>query len=223
MRMIARLILVSAGWLTWSAVAEEGSPLAHRWQTRFDIGGSLPFDAPLTETGGPVASGRELKLSSGIQFDFAAGYRVTPWLTLEAELGFTDNKVDSVGNWSYPNSSLSQMALMANVVVQYPRGRLVPFAGFGAGGVYSGLSFGNYYAYYYSDSDGYGDDFVAAFQAFGGVRYQFHEQWSVGVVYRFLATGSQNWNVKWWDGSSFHVGVDSIHVQSISLVVTGSF
>jgi hypothetical protein len=90
------LVLISAGGLAWSAAAEENSPLVHRWQTRFDIGGSFPSDATLTEIGGPVTGGGELKLSAGIQFDAAVGFRFTPWLTLEAEFGFMANAVDSV-------------------------------------------------------------------------------------------------------------------------------
>ena len=94
---------------------------------------------------GPVTSGDEMELSAGIQFDFALGYRVTPWLTLEGEMGFSNNEVDSVGDWSYPDSALSQMTMMFNVQFAYPRGPLVPFAGIGAGGVLSELSFGNDY------------------------------------------------------------------------------
>ena len=80
-----------------------------------------------------------------------------------------------------------------------------------------------YYDYYYNSYDGAGTDFVPAIQAFAGVRYQFHPQWSLGVVYRFLATAEQKWDVEWWDGRSFNLAVDSICIQSVCLVVTGSF
>jgi hypothetical protein len=52
--------------------------------------------------------------------------------------------VESVGNWSYPDSTLSQLALMANLVIEYPDGPWVPYAGIGAGGVLSSLTFGDY-------------------------------------------------------------------------------
>jgi opacity protein-like surface antigen len=217
------LVLVSAGWLALSAAAEDGASLEHRWRFKFDIGGTFPEEAKLTEIGGPVTSGGDLKLSPGLQMDLAAGYRITPWLSVEGEFGFTFNSVESVGNWSYPNSELWQMLMMANVVVEYPRGRFVPYAGFGAGGVLSSLSFGNYYDYYYSSYDGSGTDFVPALQAFAGVRYQFHPQWSLGVVYRFLATAEQKWDVEWWDGRSFNLAVNSICIQSVCLVVTWSY
>ena len=223
MKKIQTLILVSACCLAWSAVADESASLAQRWRVRFDIGGTFPEEAKLTELDGPVPNGAELKLSPGLQFDLAAGYRITPWLSLEGELGFTFNTVDSIGNWYYPNSELWQMLMMANVVVEYPRGPFVPFAGVGAGGALSTLSFGNYYYYGYSEPDGVGTDFVPAFQAFGGVRYQFNNQWNLGVVYRFLLTGAQEWDVDWWDGATTRVGVDSVCIQSVCLVITGSF
>jgi len=216
------LMLVSAVCLTWAAMGEESSIL-QRWCTRFDIGGSMPQNPTLSEIGGPVTGGDEMELSAGMQFDFAVGYRVTPWLTLEGELGFTFNEVDSVGDWSYPDSALSQMAMMFNVEFSYPRGPLVPFAGIGAGGVFSELSFGNYYDYYYSDSDGSGTDFVPAAQAFAGVRYEFNKQFSLGATYRFLATASQEWDVEWWNGADFKLGVDRVCIHSICLVISGRF
>ena len=161
MKLINRFLLVLVLSLVWPTRGEESSVL-QRWRTRFDIGGSIPQNPTLSKIGGPITAGDEMELSAGIQFDFAVGYRVTPWLTLEGELGFSYNDVHSVGNWSYPDSALSQMTMMFNVEFAYPRGPLVPFAGIGAGGVLSELSFGNDYYYYWSESDGSGSDFVPA-------------------------------------------------------------
>ncbi|MCC6820056.1 MAG: porin family protein [Verrucomicrobia subdivision 3 bacterium] len=222
MNKINMLVLVSAGCLTLSAVGQESS-LAERWRLRFDIGGTIPENPTLSDIGGSVTGGDKMELSAGMAFDFAAGYRVTPWLLLEGELGFTYNEIKSVGNWSYPNSALSQMLMMVNAEFSYPIGRLVPFAGIGGGGVYSSVSFGNYYYYYFSDSDGWGDDFVPAAQAFAGFRYEFNRNWTAGVSYRFLATPSQNWNVEWWNGAGFNLGVDRVCIHSICFTVTGSF
>lgn len=222
MRKMTTLLLVSAGCLTCAALGQE-SPTSERWRFRFDIGGTIPENPTLSEMGGPVTGGDKMELSAGMAFDFAAGYRVTPWLVLEGELGFTYNEIQSVGNWSYPNSSLSQMLMMVNAEFSYPLGRLVPFAGLGGGGVYSSVSFGNYYYYYWGDTDGWGDDFVPAAQAFAGLRFEFNRNWSAGVTYRFLATPSQNWNVEWWNGADFNLGVDRVCVHSICFTVTGTF
>lgn len=216
------LVLVSTGCLALSAVGQESS-LAERWRFRFDIGGTIPENPTLSEIGGPVTGGDEMELSAGMAFDFAAGYRITPWLLLEGELGFTFNEIESVGNWSYPDSALSQMLMMVNAEFSYPLGRFVPFVGIGGGGVYSSVTFGNYYYYYYSDSDGWGDDFVPAAQIFAGLRFEFSPNWSAGVSYRFLATPSQNWDVEWWNGADFNLGVDGVFIHSICFTMTGSF
>jgi opacity protein-like surface antigen len=222
MKTITSLALVSAGCLALTAMGQENAA-SQRWRFRFDIGGTIPDNPTLSEIGGPVTGGDTMELDAGIAFDFAAGYRITPWLLLEGELGFTYNEIDSVGNWSYPDSGLSQMLMMVNAEFSYPFGRLVPFAGIGGGGVYSSVSFGNYYYYYYSDSDGSGDDFVPAAQAFAGIRFEFSPNWSAGVTYRFLATPGQNWDVEWWNGADFNLGVDRVYMHSICFTVTGTF
>jgi len=216
------LVLVVTGGLALAAVGQESS-MAERWRWRFDIGAVLPENPTLSEIGGPVTGGGDMDLSTGMAFDFAGGYRITPWLLLEGELGFTYNEIDSVGNWSYPDSSLSQMLLMINAEFSYPLGKFVPFAGIGGGGVYSTVSFGSYYYYYYSDSAGWGDDFVAAAQVFAGVRYEFSPEWCAGLSYRALATASQTWDVDWWTGNDFNLGVDEVIMHSICFTVTGRF
>jgi len=56
-----------------------------------------------------------------------------------------------------------------------------------------------------------------------GVRYEFNEQWNVGLVYRFLATDSQEWDVEWWNGPDFRLGVDRVCIHSICLAFSGRF
>jgi len=203
--------------------AQHNHPAYQPWSLRFDIGGNIPNNPSLTLYDGPVTGGDSLDLSAGVQFDFAVGYRMSPWLKLEGEMGFSYNDVNSVGDWSYRNSSLSQASFMANLVFEPSRGRLVPFAGVGAGGVLSTLSFGSYYYYYYNSSDGYGTDFVPAAQAFAGLRYYWMDNASFGLTYRFLVTDSLEWDVNWWDGRDFTIGVDSITSHSICLVFSYEF
>ena len=222
MNSLMKLVLVSVCCLALTAPGQEHSS-SQLWRLRFDIGGSIPEDPSLSEMGGPVTGGDTLELSAGLAVDLAAGYWLTPWLLLEGELGFTFNEIESVGNWSYPDSTLSQMLMMVNVEFSRPMGRFVPFAGIGGGGVYSSVSFGNDYDYYYSDADGRGNDFVPAAQAFAGFRFDFNSNWSAGVTYRLLATPDQEWDVEWWNGADFRIAVDRVCIHSICITVTGSF
>lgn len=215
------LLLCGAGLVSQS-LGDEFQQIAEKWAVRFDLGGNIPDD-PSLRTYDVDFGGDSMELSAGGQFDISLGYRPVPWLILEGEMGVSFNEIDSVGTWSYPDSSLTQMSFMANVVFELPMGRLVPYAGMGAGGVFSSLSFGSYYYYYYSSSDGYGTDFVPAAQVFTGLRYQISDRSTLGVNYRFLVTDQQKWDVDWWYGPNFTVGVDSVAIHSICLVYSFNF
>src|SRR5882672_1911558 len=91
------------------AQAQESVYAEGRWNFRFDMGGNMPADAKLNEFSGPITQGGEMELSAGGQFGMAIGYRITPWLTLEGEMVGAFNNVDSIGNWSYYDSTLSHL------------------------------------------------------------------------------------------------------------------
>ena len=219
--VLLRMAMMGAVLLLETARASEYFP---RWVGRLDMGGTIPLDANITEFGGPMGDGK-LKLSPGFQMDLALGWRATPWLELGPELGFTFNSVDSIGGWSYPDTTLGQILMMANVRLEYPsESRLAPFIGAGIGGAASFLTFGaNDWGYYYEEPDGEAQDISLAFQAFGGLRYSFSEKCSLGVVYRYLFTDRQHWDVDWWTGPDFDIEVDSIRMHSICLVFSLAF
>lgn len=221
MRFITVLILTAVTSLTRPALANED--LSQRWRIRTDIGGNIPVSPTISDLGGPVTTGGKMDLDAGMSLDFGVGFRVAPWFTLEGSFGFTYNEIDSVGNWSYPNSSLTQMPIMLNAEFCIPRGPLVPYAGIGAGGIWSTVSFGNYYYYYYTDSDGWGSDFVPAAQAFAGLRYEFNNNWSAGISYHFLAAPGYNWDVDWWNDADFEFGVNKMFTHSICVTFSATF
>ncbi len=213
------LVCFGAG-ATWAADFGDGT----RWRGRIDIGGTIPESANLKEFNGPV-SGEQMKLDPGFQLDLSLGYRITPWLEVGPELGMTLNGVDSFGNFSYDDTTLFQMPIMANVILELPNAkRFAPYIGAGVGGVASFLTFGNHgYDYYWGEPDGSGGTFVLGFQAFAGLRYRFNDNFSMGVNYRFLMTEDQKWDIEWWDGYHFDVAVDSVRLHSICLVFEATF
>jgi opacity protein-like surface antigen len=222
MKTCSLVVLMCAAGLTLPALGQSSlSP--ELWSVRLDLGGNIPENPSLRLHDGFVTGGDKMELDAGVQFSAALGYRVVPWLILEGELGFSYNGVKAVGNFTYPDTALTQFTMMANLVIEPPTGPLVPFAGIGAGGVVSTLTFGNYYSYYYGDSDGHGTDFVPAAQAFAGLRYKFGERTSLGVSYRFLVTEHQKWDVNWYTGNDFTVSVDSMRTHLISLEFSASF
>jgi opacity protein-like surface antigen len=218
------LLLVCVTWPRYGPAAEELGFDESHWAVQVDMGGTIPQDSKLTRFGDPV-SGEYLKLSPGIQMDMRLDYRITPWLSVGGELGFLYNSVDSLGQFSYHDTSLFQMPLMANVTLQYPtRGRFEPYIGAGFGGVASVLTFGEHSDYYYySEPDGVGSDFVLGLQAYAGLNYRLTPHGRLGVMYRFLYTEGQDWDVEWWNGYDFHVAVDPIQIHSFCLVLSWTF
>jgi opacity protein-like surface antigen len=221
---ILLLLLVAAGLQTGLAAGlwEHDDT---RWLFRFDMGGTIPLDAKLNEFEPPVSDGH-LRLSPGFQMDLALDYKLTPWLAVGGELGFLFNGVDEVGGFKYHNTDLFQMPIMANLTLRYPnQSRFVPYIGVGGGGLASALDFGGGgYGYYsYWEPDGTASTFTLAAQGFAGVNYRLSDKMDLGVIYRFLYTDSQSWDVEWWNGYRFGVGVDSIMVHSFCLVFTGHF
>jgi opacity protein-like surface antigen len=219
------LVLSAAILAGTRVVGAEGKDVRARWTVRLDLGGTIAEDAALTEFAGPV-SDAEFTMDPGIRLDAGAGYRITPWLEVGPELGFVHNSVNSIGDWHNPDATLAQLQLFMNVVIEYPpSARIAPFIGAGGGGVASFLTFGESHShyYYYDSPDGWGNAFVLGFQGFGGLRYRFNDEVSMGVIYRYLQTEGQRWNVDWWDGSDFVLAVDSVRVHSWCLVLTAAF
>lgn len=216
-------LITTAGLLSATAFASDNFGESLGVRTRIDIGGAFAHNPGLTEIGGPITGGTELKLSPGWQFSVGIGRRLTPWMLVEFDLGETFATVDAVGNWTYPDSTLSQMSLMANLVFEPETRPVVPFFGVGGDGIRSELSFGNYRGIFSEERDGSGEDWTPAFQAFAGVRYDFSDVWSVGVVYRFLLVGEQDWEVKWWNGNRFRVGTEMSWAHSVCLSLNARF
>jgi opacity protein-like surface antigen len=221
MKTYRTLLCGAVCWLALGASAEEWLP--GPWTARIELGGNIPENPSLTLLDGPVTGGDELDLSAGVQFNAALGYRLQPWLILEGEFGISGNDINAVGNWTYPDSYMSQFSMMANLVVERPEGVVRPFAGIGAGGVVSSLTFGEYYFYGYNEADGEATDFVAAAQAFGGVRFRLGENMNLGVTYRALFVDDQKWKVHWRNGADFKIGATSMLIHSINLSFSVNF
>lgn len=214
------LVLLSHAVFQNQAVRAQDLMDEPSWELRLDMGGTIPQDARLTRFGDPV-SGEFMKLSPGFQMDFAFNYKLTPWLAIGPEMGFLYNSVSSFGDISYHDTFLFQMPIMANLTLEYPnQTRLRPYIGGGVGGVATALTFGEDY---YWGPDGIGTDFTFGFQAFAGLNYQLNQSTYLGVMYRFIYTDSQDWDVEWWNDYHFHVAVDPIQVHSFCLVLSCRF
>ncbi len=214
------LLPLLAGAQSTEVAPVEEQPERPRWELRFDMGGAIPQDAKLTQFHGNFG-GEHIKFSPGFQMDIALDYKITPWLAVGPEMGLLFNYVDSLGSVSYHDTYLSQMPLMANVMLEYPtKGRVIPFIGGGIGGVATLLTFGDN-GYY--EPDGSGSDFSLGFQAVAGVKVRLSKNGHLGIIYRYLYTDDLRFDVEWWDHTNFDVGIESVQVHSFCLVFTQTF
>jgi opacity protein-like surface antigen len=164
-----------------------------KWYAQADLGVSLVNN---TDIGQFVnATGGEMKFDAGFASGLTAGYHFTPWLAAEFQTGYMLNGLEGV------DAVLSQCPLMVNLTYELRKcGKFVPFVGVGAGGLLSILSIDDRVVAGEGTVrvDGSDADLLFAYQAFGGMRYNFNDRMSVGFLYRFRGTGGPSWDVEDW-------------------------
>jgi opacity protein-like surface antigen len=159
----------------------------------------------------------DLSLDPGVRVDFAPGYNFCQYFGVELNTGFIWNSLDGIDTsaGTIPvEGDLLQIPIFGNVILQYPTSiHLTPYIGAGGGGSYIRLDL--------DDVDGdAGDDFFAAYQFFGGVRYEIDEGMSVGLSYKYMYLFSEDEETLFTGESS---GLGDVATHSISALVTFSF
>lgn len=130
-----------------------------------------------------------LSLTPGVRVDIAPGYNVNEYLAIEFNTGGIWNGLDEIegpgGSVDVKGDAL-QVPLLLNVIGRFPieDTGLVPFVGGGGGGVYQYINIDE--AGGMDVEDDAEDDLHPAFQVFGGLMYQAADNWSVGLVYKYL-------------------------------------
>lgn len=200
--------------------ALEAQNAESKWYFRADLGASLPMETDLEEFLGLDPEGDvRIDFDAGLRLGLAGGYRITPWLGLELESGVLFNSINDADGGSV-DASLTQVPFMGNLVVQCNNfERWVPFVGVGAGGVSSILDIDERVAVGGGTLtvEGNDADFVFAYQAFAGVRYEFNDRMGVGLIYRFMGTQGPSWDVESDDfGDDLKIALDDVFTHSIS-------
>jgi opacity protein-like surface antigen len=159
----------------------------------------------------------DLELDPGVRVDFAPGYNFCHYFGVELNTGFIWNSLDSLNtaSGSIPvEGDLLQIPIFGNVILKYPTPiRLTPFVGAGGGGSYIRLDVDD------GDSEA-GDDFFAAYQFFGGIRYEIDDGMSIGLTYKYMHLFSEDEETLFTGESS---GLGDTTTHSISAAVTFSF
>jgi opacity protein-like surface antigen len=185
-----------AGWVMLIATLGSESPLTAAEPVgymRGDVGPAFGEDTKLERFFGEPVSGNRVQLETGVRFDFAFGAHFTPWFAAEMELGWIYNGVKSVEGTTDDDLAFSQAPFLVNVIFQLPnKTGFVPFIGGGGGGSLNVLRADNF-TLGATTVDGYVAAATYAYQAFGGLRYDFAKKMGVSVIYKYSVTGDSEW------------------------------
>ena len=118
--------LLSLGWVSLACAQDTG------FYVKADMGGGVTMDTDLKSFFGPVSSGSEVKFEPGLRFGVAAGYQLTDWFALEAEIGGMYTEIDEITDATYLDAWFSSVPFLANARFQYRNASpLTPYIGAG--------------------------------------------------------------------------------------------
>lgn|SRR5690348_16367763 len=162
-----------------------------------DAGGVLTLDTRVKEFVGPTP-GAKMQLDPGFRLGLHGGYRLCDFFSLEGETGVMANTIKSIPGASLDgNPTLANVPFLVNARIELPlrNSRITPYFGGGAGGSATVLNFDNHIDFNGTRVRGSDSDVVAAYQAFGGIRYAFNDHMDVGVEYHYFATTGASYSV----------------------------
>jgi opacity protein-like surface antigen len=184
--------------------------------SKFEVGPSFQTDGTLSQFTG-IPGGSRIDYDVGFNFDAAIGYAFNKWIAVEGEFGWSANEINSAQGVSQQNTFLYNVPFMANLVLQYPipATRLVPYLGGGLGGslsIFDTDAFSNGSVTVVGDTS----DFVFAYQAFAGLRFEINETMFVGIGYKYLGTADSTFSYdSVFGGPDVHLGVSGVGAHMV--------
>ena len=130
----------------------------------------------------------------GVSFNAAFGWSFNRYVALDFDTGYVWGQMNNAPGYSVNNSSMANIPFLGNVILSLPirHTNVVPYIGGGAGGadaIFDAHNF-TFNSALGPFVDGTASDVVFAYQAFAGVRFMLGQGISVGVGYRYFATGN---------------------------------
>lgn len=190
-----------------------------------DAGGNIPEGGGLSDFGG-FAAGAQVSYDAGATLNLAAGYQFNRYLAAEVQTGWNLNAIDAIPGFVVSDTYVSSVPILVNAVFQWPIPRtiLVPFIGGGVGGAAT-LFDTDYMANTAVSLFGSDSDFVFAWQAFAGLRFQISDQLSAGVAYKYFSTEDTSYHYPplYYYGPDLRLGFEGMQLHQIVLTCTLKF
>lgn len=186
-------IFAAALILTVANTARADEPAVYRaWA---ELGGVFMQSTEIPSFPG-VSGDSEVRFRPGVRVGLGASYSFTPYFALDWEIGVLASSVDSASNLREFDATVTQVPLLMSPTLQYVNATgFTPFIAVGIGGSSTAIRVDEAS----SDStvvEGSDYDFVFAWQATGGVKYELRNGLTLGIVYKYLWTGDAEWELE---------------------------
>jgi opacity protein-like surface antigen len=176
------------------ASAQETQPYQHIYRAWFEAGGLFPQSTELHSFPGTGGSSK-LTLNPGFRAGLGTDYSFTPYLSFGWEIGVLASTVDRASGLDEMDAVITQVPLLVNLAFRYENETgFTPFIGFGAGAASTAINVDEARSAT-ARVEGSDYDFVLAWQATGGLKYQFRNGLELGLLYKYLWTGDAEWEL----------------------------
>ena len=159
-----------------------------------DVGLTLTSSTKVEASGGGISTDAPIKFKTGYRLGLTGGYMINDNFAIEVETGFSSTSAKSIAGESLDSGeeiSIYQIPVLANVIWRIPTGmKLKPYVGVGAGMATSILDIKGTGTVL----DATSNTIVPALQALAGIRYDFTDRLGLVAGYKYLYTGSPEWN-----------------------------
>lgn len=206
--------LFAAGFIAlWAggASAQETQPYQHVYRAWIDVGGVFSDSTELHSFPG-VGGSSKLTLNPGVRTGVGTDYSFTPYLSFGWEVSVLASTLDRASGLQEMDAVITQVPFLVNLAFRYENETgFTPFVGFGAGVASTAINVDEARSAT-ATVQGSDYDFVFAWQASGGLKYQFRNGLELGVLYKYLWTGDATWEL---DDDSLVTGDRDLELDGI--------
>jgi len=169
-------------------------PHAHDYRAWLEAGPLFSDHTDLHSFPGAGGSSK-LTLDTGVRVGLGADYGLTPYLTLGWEIGVLGSSVDRASGLEEMDAVITQVPFLVNLAVRYQNQTgFTPFIAIGLGGASTAINVDEARSSTVI-AEGSDYDFVFAWQAAAGLKYQFNSGLELGLLYKYLWTGNAEWEL----------------------------
>jgi opacity protein-like surface antigen len=175
--------------------AEDAQPFAPVYHAWFEAGGLLSQSAELHSFPGAGGSAK-LTLNPGVRVGVGSDYSFRRFFSVGWEVGLLASSMDEARGLEEIDGVINQVPFLINIAFRYEnKTGFTPFVGIGLGAASTAIDIDEARSST-TTLDGSDYDFVPAWQATAGLKYEFKNHVSVGVTYKYLWTDDAEWELE---------------------------